>query len=1497
MISVFHTGPVEPGSCLQKLVGNVPTGVILKDVSLEIHGGELMAILGSKGSGKRALLEVISRRAQGPTRGQILLNHVPMSLRLFQDSCGYVTHKTQLLEALTPKQTLEYASKLSLSSKIGSSLRSSRVRQVLADLALTQVANRSVDQLTPSEYRRLVIGVQLIKDPLVVLLDEPAWGLDPLNTYFVISILSNHAKKYNRIMIITMEKPRSDILPFLDRVSYLCLGDVVYTGSTRHMIDYFRTIGFPCPELENPLMYYLCLSTVDRRSRERFIDSNNQIAALVEKFKLEGGPYRKYSGPPPDVEQLEHKVPLSAYGRPGIISTIFALLGRAFTMMSPCSGVGLQQLFFRLFLLPTYFFLLWNFYYELKPFQRSFQSRGGLIFNCLAGTAFLATVVTSKTFAPHRTRYYHEAREGLYRGPLFILTYNLFSLPVSYISVMAAAAIVYFGLFLGDPQLEEIDWMGWVLFGSVLWAVWAFVEQQTIALMIFVKSSYSAGATSVALTSLYLLVASASLRSLIRLSDWLYYLGHVIVFRYASAVLHEQAFLDKLPNLPVNASATCPDNNAEYGCRYRNGTYYLLERYHFPENGLDLGRQDLDLWYNFGLSFAFFGGMLVLNLYFPHVFLSKTGPPFTITGSMPKVVDIIATKLGYCYEFVVPEDRLHGMRLPNGSFNGVIGMVSRGESDMSGVALFMNPSRVEAVDPSISLYTDASVMAYKRPVLGSDITGFIKPYTLTGWLGVFGMMVVVFLALLGFQWGSSSGGIEKWFSSQTKAGPSYLWTSSLWTLCGILAQASPSWPRGEGVRVMAAVWLLTSLVVSQVYRCNLKAMLILPRLFLPFNNLEELVESEIPTFVSPGTVLHANLLSSPEGSTLHDLTRQLVTHRDSWRIPIDLMAGKYTVFASHHAILSMIHSYYGQTKECPAYLADTVLFTSGISLTFPKGSTLRPLVNSVIQRLKEAGILDHILRDEVINAFECLKSQSTKGVLRPLQLGDFYGVFCVYAAGEVYEEPNLSEILRLEDEGKYLVHFTPLSGTTRLEVRLLADRWKGYYPPLLTEKVKINRKMVTVGEEHELAVTLSVDGGHVGYPKLDVELNGETVVGSIVNSIPPSLQLQDGSSFFTAIYLKGKANLSVDSWDHHPVTTPRRQHSPTTMITGARGNKHNTVRDKETVTQDSELWLVTATSSTTINTTSNSNTTTESESWWAFVFVLGEVGGVPVLAMLVLSVFIGVGLGCTIACLCMKRHQRGKYRNIPTQPPRLSGMSSNADFIKERSTYTFNGDGGYNSGLSNTSNSRLAHSNSSIITESTLNHPFIRTKNSASRNNSLEPYSMNHNHNSNNNSNNNSVNNLGKPLVCNSTPSSIERGFNIPITDRVKNNLDRAASGSINNSYTIDRHRRYVHGDGGSASSSIERGRGGSASSSIERRGLVTSSRSPYMNHQGKSLGQDTDDENTNRPYLVPHVVENMYETPYGSIPEANTEPEETPYQRDNNSVPQKFDTFRKYRQ
>merc|ERR1711936_445383 len=120
---------------------------------------------------------------------------VPMSMRLFQESCGYVTQKCDLIPGLTVRQTLHYAAQLTIGPKVSQYVKSARVKQVLADLALSPVANRYVGTLTQSEYRRLAIGVQLVRDPVVLLLDEPTWDLDPLNTYFVVSILANYAKK------------------------------------------------------------------------------------------------------------------------------------------------------------------------------------------------------------------------------------------------------------------------------------------------------------------------------------------------------------------------------------------------------------------------------------------------------------------------------------------------------------------------------------------------------------------------------------------------------------------------------------------------------------------------------------------------------------------------------------------------------------------------------------------------------------------------------------------------------------------------------------------------------------------------------------------------------------------------------------------------------------------------------------------------------------------------------------------------------------------------------------------------------------------------------------------------------------------------------------------------------------------------------------------------------------------------------------------------------
>jgi ATP-binding cassette subfamily G (WHITE) protein 5 (sterolin 1) len=250
LLSVSHSGPIVPvhkQSLWSRVTGGAAKGLILKDVTMQLSSGQLMAVLGSKGSGKRALLEVIAHRSSSDsaTKGQILLNEVPLTARLFQEQCGFVCRRTPLLQGLSVRQHLHYMAMMSL--RTSASVRRARVKQVLNDLALVPVASRHPDQLGESEQKRLAIALQLVRDPLLLLLDEPTAGLDPLHAYLVLSMLSAHAKRFGRLVLFTLDTPRSDLCPFLDRVTYLCLGDVVYSGATSAMLDYFRSIGFPCP--------------------------------------------------------------------------------------------------------------------------------------------------------------------------------------------------------------------------------------------------------------------------------------------------------------------------------------------------------------------------------------------------------------------------------------------------------------------------------------------------------------------------------------------------------------------------------------------------------------------------------------------------------------------------------------------------------------------------------------------------------------------------------------------------------------------------------------------------------------------------------------------------------------------------------------------------------------------------------------------------------------------------------------------------------------------------------------------------------------------------------------------------------------------------------------------------------------------------------------------------------------------------------------------------
>ncbi|XP_012286014.1 ATP-binding cassette sub-family G member 5 [Orussus abietinus] len=596
--NVFHSTAVfVEGSCLSR---SEPTAV-LRDVSARVHGGEVLAVLGSKGSGKRALLDVIAGRADGETRGRVSLNSSLLTPELFRRHGGYVAHRCHLLPSLTVRQTLTYATWLANLSN-----REARVRQTLADLALSQVANRSVNDLTRAEYRRLMLGVQLAKDPMILLLDEPTWDTDPLNTYLIVSMLWSYATRRGSIVVLTMETPRSDVLPFVSRVTLLCLGAVVYSGPTRSMLDYFTYIGFPCPQLENPLMYYLCLSTVDRRSRDRFLESNQQISVLVEKFKIEGGLYMKEAPQGPASMKdaplgLVHKG-LGRGIKPGCFSTLLALYLRGMSATFSFNKCGFGHLTARLLLLPFLIAILSVSYSHSSPVQsRIFLQTGGLIFNVLTLFCVSGIATTAILFPGFRARYYQEKREGLYGGAMFLSAYTLLSLPLSFISTMMAVGILI--------PILELDLSSWAYACGMLWSTYVAAEHITVAVMMIIERSMIAATTVLYVTLLSIVIASGGVRSLRNLPNWLAAVSTALPSRYASLALNQLAIdVPTFVNLPYNESIPCP--GIQDLCRYPDGKTYLIER--FTREGENIS-EVLNVDLNLLISLAFALGLVILN--------------------------------------------------------------------------------------------------------------------------------------------------------------------------------------------------------------------------------------------------------------------------------------------------------------------------------------------------------------------------------------------------------------------------------------------------------------------------------------------------------------------------------------------------------------------------------------------------------------------------------------------------------------------------------------------------------------------------------------------------------------------------------------------------------------------------------------------------------------------------------------------------------------------
>ena len=232
---------------------------VLRGVTFEVANGEILALIGRSGYGKSVLLKHLAGLMR-PDRGRVWIDNKDVgslsgkALEEVRSRFGFVFQNGALFDSLTIFENVAFP--LREKTKLSEQEIKKKVISILDDVGLTGAENKYPAQISGGMIRRAGLARSLVRNPEIILFDEPTTGLDPIIGHAILNLIDScHRQLGFTGILVTHEIPRA--FEIVQKVAMLHEGKILIVARPQEIESSNDPIvqQFIAGNMEGPIQY------------------------------------------------------------------------------------------------------------------------------------------------------------------------------------------------------------------------------------------------------------------------------------------------------------------------------------------------------------------------------------------------------------------------------------------------------------------------------------------------------------------------------------------------------------------------------------------------------------------------------------------------------------------------------------------------------------------------------------------------------------------------------------------------------------------------------------------------------------------------------------------------------------------------------------------------------------------------------------------------------------------------------------------------------------------------------------------------------------------------------------------------------------------------------------------------------------------------------------------------------------------------------------------